>query len=261
MIATKNTTQVDAKALEQKVKMMYTDVAERPKEPYHFEMGRQLAERLGYPASKLNKIPAEAIESFAGVGHFFDLSHIKPGDHVVDLGSGSGLDAFYAAQLVGLSGKVIGIDMTPAQIEKANRLKTKNGFAQVQFVESYIEQIPLPDASAHTVISNGVVNLSSDKEAVFKEAARVLKPGGRLVLADIVSNQTLPESITCNASLWAACIGGAMQIDAYIKLIESAGLTVIATVTNPYQFISNSAQSATRDYGIKSISLMAVKAS
>lgn len=245
--------------LEQRVKAMYREVALHPEVTYHFEMGSALAERLGYPSEILNQIPGEAIDSFAGVGYYFDLAQLKAGDVVVDLGSGSGMDAFYAATQVGLQGKVIGLDMTLAQLDKANQLKQRHHFTQVDFLESYIETPPIVSRSIDTVISNGVINLSSRKAQVFQEVARILKTGGRLVLSDIVSTSRLPESISCNVSLWAACIGGAIPETEYLALIEAAGLKIIQVKENPYQFLSEGAKGATATYGIKSISVLAVK--
>lgn len=252
-------THVNREDLEARVKAMYQKVALHPEVQYHFEMGRALAERLGYPAQVLNKVPSPSIDSFAGVGYYFDLAKLQPGEQVVDLGSGAGMDVFFAAHLVGRTGHILGIDMTAEQLQKSRLLKEQDGFEQVDFVESYIEKLPIRSQSADAVISNGVINLSSDKATVFQEAARILKPGGRLAIADIVTTTQLPENITCNASLWAACIGGAMQEDAYLNLIEQAGLTVLQVKDNPYQFISKSALGATKTYGIKSISVLAKK--
>jgi arsenite methyltransferase len=208
--------QLDTTELEQRVKRMYEEVALEPEREFHFETGRPLAERLGYPAADLDRIPAAAIDSFAGVGYFMDLAAIAPGDTVLDLGSGSGTDSFLAA----LDAEhVVGIDMTAAQLAKARTLATDGGFANVEFRESYIEQPPVDDAAFDCVISNGVINLSPDKPAVFAAAARALRPGGRLALADIVTATQLPEGVTCDASLWAACIGGAMQRDHYREAI------------------------------------------
>ena len=251
---------VDVDSLESQVKDMYTRVAESPHEKYHFEMGRGLTERLGYPVEDLDRIPAEAIDSFAGVGYFFHLALLKAGETVVDLGSGSGTDSFIAALKVGGEGRVIGIDMTDAQLSKASGLRDRNGFANIEYRKSYIEELPLGDASVDTVISNGVINLSADKPAVFSEIARILKPGGRLAIADIVTQNQLPETVSCNADLWAACIGGAMQIDDYCAAIETAGLAVTTTqVNDQYGFISDSAMGATDKWGVQSISLLAVK--
>src|SRR5947207_13778368 len=134
---------VDVKDLETKVQDMYREVAENPRGKFHFEMGRALAERLGYPAEDLDRIPAEAIESFAGVGYFFNLAELKPGECVVDLGSGSGMDTFLAALSVGGAGRVIGIDMTDAQRRKAEGLRDRDGFDGVDYRKGYIEEIPV----------------------------------------------------------------------------------------------------------------------
>lgn len=251
--------QVNEQDLEQRVKKMYQQVALHPDKTYHFEMGRDLAERLGYPTEMLDQIPKEAIDSFAGVGYYFDLLNLKPGEKVIDLGSGSGMDVFFAAQQVDPTGKVIGIDMTDEQLEKATHLAKRFGMHQTTFQKSYIEEFDIASESVDVVISNGVINLSPDKKKVFQEAARVLKTGGRLALSDIVTKVQLPESISCNATLWAACIGGAMQQDEYRAMIEEAGLKILHVKENPYEFLSKSAKGATDDYGIKSISLLAVK--
>lgn len=251
---------VDVKDLELKVQDMYRAVAENPRGEFHFEMGRALAERLGYPPAYLDRIPPEAIESFAGVGYYFNLAELKPGEQVVDMGSGSGMDAFIAALQVGSQGHVIGVDMTDAQRLKAERLRSRAGFAQVEYRKGYIEELPVESASADCVISNGVINLSADKPRVFREAARVLKAGGRLAIADIVTAVPLPETVTCKADLWAACIGGALQVDAYRREIEGAGLVLVRQEENSaYGFLSDRAQGAVKKYGVKSISLLARK--
>jgi arsenite methyltransferase len=251
---------VDTRDLERRVKDMYREVAEEPLKEFHFETGRPLAERLGYPSVELDAIPAEAIDSFAGVGYYFDLARIQRGEIVVDLGSGSGMDSLLAARQVGDGGRVIGIDITDAQLAKSRRLAAEHRFANVEFIEARIEQLPLPDASADVVISNGVTNLSPDKTAVFAEASRVLSPGGRLAVADIVTSTQLPLGITCDASLWAACIGGAMQRDDYREAIEAAGFVLDDLRENDrYRFVSERADKATKKYGVKSVSLLAIK--
>lgn len=251
---------VDRDSLERQVKDMYSRVARDPHGEFHFEMGRALTERLGYPPEDLDRIPQQAIASFAGVGYYFHLAELKEGETVVDLGSGSGTDTFVAALKVGAAGKVVGIDMTDAQREKAEALRVAAGLGQVNYHKGYIEALPMADGSVDAVISNGVINLSPDKGAVFREAARVLRSGGRLAIADIVSDHQLPETISCNADLWAACIGGAMQVDDYKAQIEAAGLEVTKLETNDaYAFISDNALGATKKFGVKSISLLAVK--
>ena len=253
------TATVDTGELTDKVQRMYRAVATEPDAEYHFELGRPLAERLGYPAHVLDRIPAAAIESFAGVGYFFDLAQLREGESVVDLGSGSGTDAFFAATQVGPAGRVVGVDFTAEQLAKARRLAAEGGFGQTAFRAARIEHVPAGDESADCVISNGVLNLSPDKPQVFAEAARVLRPGGRLAIADIVSERLLADSIVCDAELWASCIGGAAQQDAYLQAIELAGLRVEQLRENHYEFTSQRARNASADYGVKSVSLLARK--
>jgi len=254
------TKKVDASELEQKVKKMYSDVALNPKGDYHFEMGRGLAEKLGYQKNDLDHIPAAAIDSFAGVGYYFDMAAIKEGEQVLDLGSGSGMDVFVAALKVGSTGHVSGADMTDEQLKKSEHLRMENKFENVSFHKTYIEKLPFANASFDVVISNGVINLCPDKEKVFAEVARVLKPMGRMVIADIVTEKQLPENVVCNSTLWAACIGGAAQQDDYRNAIESAGMEVLTIRNNEtYGFISKSAQGASKDYGVKSVSLFCTK--
>ncbi len=251
---------IDESELERKVKDMYRDVALNPDGDYHFEMGRQLAERLGYSPDDLDLIPSESIDSFAGVGYYFHLADMNKGDNIIDFGSGSGMDTFVAALKVGVTGRVVGIDMTDEQLAKSRRLCEEAGVENITYLKGYLDDIPCGDASFDVVISNGVFNLASDKAKVFTEVARVLKPGGRLAVSDIVTKLQLPEGITCNTTLWAACIGGAMQIDEYVAAIENAGLHVSTIEDNPqYQFLTSGAQGASRDYGVKSVSLLAVK--
>jgi SAM-dependent methyltransferase len=251
---------VNARELEAKVKDMYREVAQHPEGEFHFEMGRTMAERLGYPAADLDRIPASAIDSFAGVGYFFHFADLKPSEAVLDLGSGSGMDSFVAALKVGAQGRVVGVDMTDEQLAKAERLRSAAGFAQVTYQKGYIEQTPCEPASFDCVISNGVINLAPDKRAVFREAARVLRPGGRLAIADIVTEAPLPESVSCNATLWAACIGGAAQLDAYRSAIEAEGLRVTRVQENPeYRFLSENAKGAAKKWGVRSVSILAVR--
>jgi SAM-dependent methyltransferase len=260
-IETSTPSTLDTAALEAKVKAMYRRVAEQPDGDFHFEMGRAMAERLGYPRAELDRVPPEAIASFAGVGHHFDFAALCGGERVLDLGSGSGLDSFVAALQVGSSGRVVGIDMCDAQRDKAAALAGDYGFGNVRYLPGHIEALPSADASFDCVISNGVINLSADKAAVFAEAARVLRPGGRLALSDIVTQVQLPEGIVCDATLWAACIGGAMQREAYQQLIEDAGLRVhVVKVNHGYRFLSDNARGAERRFGVQSISLVAIKA-
>lgn len=253
--------QLDTDELTSRVQAMYTQVADEPDHDFHFDTGRRLALDLGYPVTALDAIPAGALESFAGVGYFLDLAAIGAGETVLDLGSGSGTDSFLAAAQTGPGGRVIGVDMTPAQLDKARRLADQAGVRHVEFRAGRIEQPPVEDGSVDCIISNGVVNLAPDKDVVFRAAAAALRPGGRLALADIVTATELPEGVTCDAALWAACIGGAAQRDRYLAMIEAAGFHVEAVRDNPqYEFVSDRAIGATSTYGVTSISLLARRA-
>ena len=248
---------VDGERLEAEVKAMYRHVARGEAAELHFAVGRGLAEHLGYPGQLLDAIPAEALASFAGVGHHLDLAALEPGEAVLDLGSGSGTDVFCAAVLVGESGHVVGVDITDEQLDKAARLREREGFSQVQFVEAHIEELPFDDASFDAVLSNGVINLSPAKGRVFAEAARVLRPGGRLAIADIVSGRALKERTRRNVELWAACIAGAIPRSNYLEALEAHGLQVNELRKNDYRFISERALDACSTYEVESISLVA----
>jgi arsenite methyltransferase len=250
---------VDGGRLEAEVKEMYRQVAREDEAALHFEVGRGLAERLGYPVELLDAIPAEALRSFAGVGYHLDALALRPREAVLDLGSGSGTDVFCAAVLVGERGRVVGVDITDDQLEKAERLRERDGFSQVELVEAHIEELPFEDESFDAVISNGVINLSPRKDRVFAEAARVLRRGGRLALADIVSGRALKERTRRNVELWAACIAGAVPRERYLDAIETTGLEVRHVRVNDYRFISERALDACSTYEVESISLLAVK--
>jgi arsenite methyltransferase len=250
---------VDGERLQAAVKAMYRQVARGEAAELHFELGRGLAERLGYPSGLLDVIPAEALSSFAGVGHHLDLAALQPGEAVLDLGSGSGTDVFCSAVLVGGSGRVVGVDITAEQLDKAARLRDRAGFSQVEFVEAHIEELPFADASFDAVISNGVINLSPAKHRVFAEAARVLRPGGRLAIADIVSGRALKERTRRNVELWAACVAGAVPRGTYLDAVEAQGLEVDEVRKNDYRFISERAVDACSTYEVESISLVATK--
>ncbi|MFC4248132.1 methyltransferase domain-containing protein [Natribaculum luteum] len=249
---------LDTRKLEREVKNIYRDVAETPTEEFHFETGRELAERLGYQPAELDRVPTDATASFAGVGYHFDLADVQEGDDVLDLGSGSGTDAFVAALYAGETGSVIGLDMTDEQLEKARALRDEAGMSTVSFERGYVEELPFEDGSFDVVISNGVINLSPNKRRVFEEAGRVLTGDGRLVLSDVISERQLPESIKTDADLWAACIGGAEQIDRYTATIEDAGFELQEVRNNDqYEFTSDQATNACQKYGVKSASLVA----
>lgn len=189
--------------LKDEILRMYQDVADRPEAEYHFFHGREAAELFGYDAAWLDRAPAGAVASFAGVGNPHVRSAIQPGETVVDLGSGAGLDAIIAAWSAGPTGKVIGVDLNPSMCLKAQAHAAASG-AQMQCHQGSMEDIPLPEATADVVISNGVINLSFRKRKVVQELFRVLKPGGRLSITDIVSAKQLSQSIVNDPKLWAS---------------------------------------------------------
>jgi arsenite methyltransferase len=248
---------VDPEELDRQIAEMYRDVANEAGRALHFPTGRRLAEALGYPADLLDRLPADAVNSFAGVGYHLGLARLLPGERVLDLGSGSGMDVFAAAALVGPGGSVTGVDITPEQLVKAERLRRDE---RVSFRRARIEELPLEDRSFDAVISNGVVNLSADKRRVFAEAARVLRPGGRLALADIVTARQIAARTVRQAHLWAACIAGASKRDLYLEDIAAAGLELRVVQGNPgYRFTSERAQRTSDEYGAQSVSLLALK--
>ena len=188
--------------LRKEVRKEYANVARDPHKGYHFHTGREALRRIGYDEALYETVPEESIASFAGTGNPFMLGSIHAGETVVDIGSGAGLDALIAAKLVGPGGRVVGIDMTPEMRQKASAGAQAMGAQHVDFREGLVEDLPLPDAFADVVISNGVLNLTLDKVETLKEWARVLKPGGRLYIGDIQLTKTLPDAALDDISLW-----------------------------------------------------------
>lgn len=227
------------------VKDMYTDVATHPGKEFHFPTGRAACEFVGYPAAELDAIPATAVESFAGVGYPHESGFIGEGDVVLDIGSGSGTDALVAALKVGPKGKVYGLDMTEAMLAKLRANIVAAGAINVVPLEGDAENIPLPDASIDVVTSNGVLNLVPDKPKAFAEIARVLKPGGRVQIADIVVGSPISDECRSNPQLWAECVVGASLQEQYLELFEKAGLTDI-TLLRRFDYFAGSSSEATR---------------
>jgi SAM-dependent methyltransferase len=190
---------------------------------------RAVAEAFGYSAEELTSIPAEANMGLS-CGNPTATAHLRPGEVVVDLGSGGGLDVFLAAKMVGPEGRAIGIDMTPAMIERARANAASGGYTNVEFHLSTIDCIPLPDASVDCVISNCVLNLAPDKPAVFREIARILKPGGRLAVSDIALKSDLPAAIADSMAAYVGCIAGAIRIEDYRAGLLAAGFEHVEIV-------------------------------
>jgi arsenite methyltransferase len=190
---------------------------------------KAVAEAFGYSAEELTSIPAEANMGLS-CGNPTATAHLRPGEVVVDLGSGGGLDVFLAAKMVGPEGKAIGIDMTPAMIERARANAEAGGYTNVEFHQSTIDNVPLPDASVDCVISNCVLNLAPDKSAVFREITRILKPGGRLAVSDIALKGELPEAIAKSMAAYVGCIGGAISLNDYRSGLLAAGFEHVEIV-------------------------------
>jgi len=193
---------VDPDTLRERVRGKYREVALDPGASFHFHTGRGLASRLGYEAGEVDALPDRAVESFAGVGNPFSLRRLAPGERVVDVGSGGGFDSFIAAGQVGPGGQVVGIDMTAEMLDKSRQTATALGLGHVQFRDGLAEAIPVEDTWADVVISNGVINLCADKQAVFAEIFRVLRPGGRLQFADIANGLPVPAGALRDIDLW-----------------------------------------------------------
>lgn len=203
-IDVKHDNAVDAEVLRNEVRSKYREVAANPGGEHHFHTGRYLASHLGYDETLVASLPDAAVESFAGVANPFSLRPLQQGERVVDVGSGAGFDSFVAARLVGPRGRVVGVDMTAEMLAKARTTATAMGTSTVEFREGLAERLPVEDARADVVVSNGVINLCPDKRAVFSEIYRVLRPGGWLQFADIANGKPVPAAALNNVDLWTA---------------------------------------------------------
>lgn len=227
------------------VKDMYTDVATRPDKEFHFPTGRSACLFVGYPADEVDAIPETAVESFAGVGYPHAGGAISTGSVVLDVGAGSGTDSLIAGRRVGPKGKVYGLDMTAAMLDKLRANIDRMGAANVEPLEGDAEEIPLPDETVDVVTSNGVLNLVPDKAKAFAEIYRVLRPGGRVQLADIVVSNPISDECRSNPELWAECVVGASLEDDYIDMFAGAGFEGIR-VLRQFDYFSGSSSENTR---------------
>jgi len=193
---------VDVNRLRAEVKLKYREVATTPGKGFHFHTGRPLAAMLGYSLDVVDALPAQVVESFAGVNNPFSMGDLQAGQVVVDVGSGAGFDALLAARMVGPSGHVIGVDMTAEMREKAAANARLAGVANVEWRDGLAEELPLDDASADVVISNGAINLCPDKPAVYREIHRVLRSGGRIQISDVVVQKPVPAEARADIDLW-----------------------------------------------------------
>ncbi|MEW5707893.1 MAG: MerC family mercury resistance protein [Pseudomonadota bacterium] len=227
------------------VREMYTAVATEPCGPFHFPVGRAACRAVGYPEEVLEALPETAVESFAGVGYPFRADAIRPGDTVLDIGSGSGTDALIASRIVGPRGRVWALDMTPAMAQKLRRLVASLGIANLQVIEGSAEAIPLPDASVDVVTSNGVLNLVPDKRRAAAEIFRVLRPGGRVQIADIVIGRPVDAECHDDPKLWAECVVGATVDEDYLDLFRDAGFADVR-VLGEHDYFAHSRNAETR---------------
>ncbi len=244
------------------VKGLYTEVAVNPDKTYHFPLGRKAALFVGYPQGEIKRIPESAVESFAGVGYPHVSNAIKAGDTVLDVGSGSGTDVLVASLRTGPKGKVIGLDFTDAMIEKARTNIANMGAKNVKIVKGDATKIPLDDESVDVVSSNGVLNLVPEKKKAFQEIYRVLKPGGRIQIADIVVEKDVQKACGLIPQLWADCIGGAAVEEDYLKLIKDGGFKDARIVDRLDYFAespSDNTKRLTKTFGAQTIVVTATK--
>ena len=249
-------------AIHRAVRDMYTAVACEPGQQFHFPTGRAACELLGYPPDCLAALPEAALESFAGVGYPFAAGVIREGDRVLDVGSGSGTDALISARLVGPRGRVYGLDMTEQMRAKLRATAAAAGVANLEVLEGDAEAIPLPDASVDVVTSNGVLNLVPDKPRAIAEIHRVLKPGGRLQLADIALARPVAERFRQDPQLWAECVVGAVEEERYLALLRDAGFEGVERIADlDYFSLSSSAKTreVARLFNAHSVALRAQK--
>lgn len=245
--------------LRSSIREEYSAVANEPERGFHFHTGRKLADILGYRDEWLNTLPSGAIESMAGTGNPFSLGELKPGENVVDCGSGAGTDSLIAALMVGPGGRVVGVDMTLEMLSKARNNALEAGMANVEFREGYLEALPVPDAWADVVISNGVLNLVPDKEAALLEMYRVLKPGGRIQIADIALQKPVPEDAKSDVTLWTGCIAGGLLKVQLERMVVAAGFNDIEVVWGKDVFNGAPQNSDAAEFGTLGVTIRASK--
>lgn len=250
---------INIEELRESIREEYSAVANEPERGFHFHTGHKLAGILGYQDEWLDKLPSSAIESMAGTGNPFSLGELKPGEYVIDCGSGAGTDSLIAAQMVGPSGHVIGVDMTPEMLSKARHNALEAGMTNVEFREGYLESLPVPDAWADVVISNGVLNLVPDKEAALLEMYRVLKPGGRIQIADIALQKPVPEDAKSDVTLWTGCIAGGLLKVQLERKVAAAGFKDIEVVWGKDVFSGAPQHSDAAEFGTLGVTIRASK--
>ena len=228
------------------VKAMYTAVATTPQAFFHFPVGRAGCRATGYPENLLNMAPEAAIASFAGVGCPFRSNELMPGERILDIGSGAGLDSLIAARMVGADGRVYALDMTPAMSAKLRDTVAKAGIHNLEIVEGTAENMPLPDASVDVIISNGVLNLVPGKRRAMAEMFRVLRPSGRVQIADIVIKRPVTPDCLGDAKLWAECVVGATVDEEYLEMFRDAGFEDV-NIVHSFDYFAHSPAAETRE--------------
>ena len=228
------------------VQDMYSVVARNPTVPLHFPVGRNACEIAGYTEEQLSSLPGESLESFAGVGYPFAASVIKPGQTVLDVGSGSGTDVLIASKMVGSSGKIYALDLTVAMREKLESILVKENINNVETLHGDAESIPLSDASVDVVTSNGVLNLVADKRKAISEIFRVLKPGGSVQIADIVIASPVTPDCEDDPKLWAECVVGATVEENYLEMFKDAGFEQLEVIRD-YDYFAFSPSEETKE--------------
>jgi SAM-dependent methyltransferase len=250
---------IDPDALRAEIRAKYAEVATNPEGAFHFHTGRPLATKLGYPASILTSLPDSAIAGFAGVDNPFKAGHIPVGARVLDLGSGGGFDCFVAAELVGPTGQVVGVDMTTEMLDRARGEASRLGLRNVEFRAGILEQLPVDDDWADIVISNGVLNLVADKVLVLREALRALRPGGVIQFADIAVGKSVPPAASGDIELWTDCIAGGLSLDEWTDVIAAAGFVSVAVGLPTDTFAGAAGETRARNYQVFGHTFRAVK--
>jgi SAM-dependent methyltransferase len=248
---------MDIDALRASIRAEYAAVADEPGRGFHFHTGYHLAAILGYPQEWVESLPPSAVVSMAGTGNPFALGDIRPGERVVDCGSGAGADALIAARLTGPTGFVIGVDMTPQMLAAARGNAAAASLPNVEFREGLLEALPVETGWADVVISNGVLNLVPDKAAGLVEMHRVLRPGGRLQAADIVLERPVSATSKQDVSLWTGCIAGGLLADELLALVEAAGFVDVGLVRGGDVFAGAPQHSNAADFGTRGVGIRA----
>jgi SAM-dependent methyltransferase len=250
---------IDIEELRASIREEYSAVANEPERGFHFHTGRKLASILGYREEWLEMLPSSAIESMAGTGNPFSLGELKPGEYVVDCGSGSGTDSLIAARMVAPNGHVIGVDMTPEMLLKARRNAAEADMTNVEFREGYLESLPVADEWADVIISNGVLNLIPDKETALREMYRILKPGGHIQIADIALQKPVPQGAKSDVTLWTGCIAGGLLKVQLERKVAAAGFKDIEVVWGKDVFSGAPQHSDAAEFGTLGVTIRASK--